>query len=338
MKRFYNLFYLFKRLGLVGLFRHFFDEDFDEYRLMYIKYYSKLKEEDYLEELSSWYYYALSRNKNDIVNPTRFDDKIQWLKLNENSEIKTICADKYAVREYVKNILGEEYLIPLLGAWKAYEEIEFDKLPKKYVLKSNTGSGRLIVVDDNTDKKKIEKLTNRWQSIPFGYNGMEVHYLPIERYIIAEQFIEEFNGDLHDYKFHCFNGTPALVEFMGDRDLEKLTVVENWVDVNFNPIDIKELTTQRIDSYDEKCEKPENYDKMVEIAKTLSKPFKYVRVDLYNVDGRIYFGELTFTPCNGVDVWEKEDTDAKIGQLLDLSGKKMSQDEMNEKVQKLFKL
>lgn len=337
MKRLDKIFYLFHRLGLLGTVRHYIHKDDEEYEIMYNRYYKTLPEEKYLDELIEWYDYALNRKRDCILNPKSFNDKIQWLKLNDNSEIKTKCSDKYAVRNYISESIGEKFLIPLLGVWESFEEIDFSILPKKFVLKSNTGSGRIIIFDDNVDLEQLKDTVNKWQRLPFGYNGMEIQYLPIERKIIAEEFIEEMDGNLHDYKFHCFNGVPALVEFMGDRDLKRHTSSETWCDIDFNPLKIKEKESGNFTNYVANCIKPENYDKMVEIAKTLSAPFKYVRVDLYNVNGQIYFGELTFTPDNGLDIWEDAETDNNIGSLLSLNdNKKADADLIHNAVTELF--
>ena len=177
-----------------------------------------------------------------------------------------------------------------------------------------------------------------WQRIPFGYNGMEIQYLPIIRSIIAEQYIEEMDGNLHDYKFHCFNGAPALVEFMGERDLVNHTSTETWCDINFNPLNIVEKLNGNFANYTGECKKPKNYEKMLEIVRILCKPFMYVRVDLYNLEGKILFGELTFTPDNGLDQWENEGTDEKIGRLLILDPQaKQTEENLLRLVHEFFK-
>lgn len=339
MNKVEKMIYLIKRLGIKNTIMHYFDIRNDEYECMYNHYYSKLSKDYYMNELCKWYDYALGKDEDCIFNPKTFNDKIQWMKLNYTDEIKTICSDKYAVREYIKNIIGEEYLIPLLGKWDSVSDINFDELPTKYVLKSNTGSGRIIVVSDNQSKDLIvlKKKLDMWQRIPFGYNGMEIQYLPIVRSIIAEQYIEEMDGNLHDYKFHCFNGAPALVEFMGERDLVNHTSSEIWCDINFEPLNIVEKSEGSFANYSGECKKPQNYDKMLEIVRTLCKPFMYVRVDLYNLEGQILFGELTFTPDNGLDMWEAKDTDEKIGNLLILDvDARQSEENLLKQVREYF--
>ena len=339
MNKVEKMIYLIKRLGIKNTIMHYFDIRNDEYECMYNHYYSKLSKDYYMNELCKWYDYALGKDEDCIFNPKTFNDKIQWMKLNYTDEIKTICSDKYAVREYIKNIIGEEYLIPLLGKWDSVSDINFDELSTKYVLKSNTGSGRIIVVSDNQSKDLIvlKKKLDMWQRIPFGYNGMEIQYLPIVRSIIAEQYIEEMDGNLHDYKFHCFNGAPALVEFMGERDLVNHTSSEIWCDINFEPLNIVEKLEGSFANYSGECKKPQNYDKMLEIVRTLCKPFMYVRVDLYNLEGKILFGELTFTPDNGLDMWEAKDTDEKIGNLLILDvDARQSEENLLKQVREYF--
>ena len=331
--------YLVKRLGIKKTIMHYLGKKDNEYICMYDHYYSKLKKDQYLNELCEWYDYALGRKSDCVTNPKTFNDKIQWMKLNCVDEIRTVCSDKFAVREYIKNAIGEDYLIPLLGKWDLFSDIDFDRLPQKFVLKSNTGSGRIIIVSDNqaSNPTFLKRELDMWQRIPFGYNGMEIQYLPIVRSIIAEQYIEEMDGSLHDYKFHCFNGAPALVEFMGERDLVNHTSTETWCDINFNPLNIVEKLDGNFANYTGECKKPKNYDKMLEIVRILCEPFMYVRVDLYNLEGKILFGELTFTPDNGLDQWETEDTDEKIGRLLILDPQaKQTEENLLKQVHEFF--
>lgn len=313
--------YLRKRIGTIGIVLdkfNFFNQ-MSEYEYMVRKYYSRLDPGQYPEELDEWYQYKTGRPVGSIEHPVTFNDKINYLKLRDNIETRTLCADKYAVRQYIADIIGEEYLIPLLGCWEDPDKIDLDVLPGKFVLKSNTGSGRIRVVEKEkltTESRKSLLCSLRsWQKTPIGYAGMEVQYLNIPRKIIAEQFISNDGSSLpFDYKFHCFHGIPLIVEYLSGRSAGTHSYRMNCLTVDFRQTSIRESGFEEHES----IEKPVGYEKMVQIARTLSAPFTYVRVDLYNIRGKIYFGELTFTPCNGYDQWDNPATDELIGRLLEV--------------------
>ena len=242
-------------------------------------------------------YYRLGMGeKLDLRNPVTYTQKIQWLKLHNTNPIYTKMVDKYEAREIVKNILGEGYLIPLLGKWDKYEEIDFHLLPLKFVLKTTHDSGTTIICHDknlfdyHSAKKKLTKALKR----NYFYLSREYPYKNIVPKIIAEEFIQESeNGYLADYKFFCFNGIPELLLIVTN---EKDKKYNNFFDINFNPLELStgfEFSPYEID-------KPENYDHMVEIAKRLSSGIPHVRIDLYNIHGMVYFGEFTFHHSGGL--------------------------------------
>lgn len=209
-------------------------------------------------------------------------------------------------------------MIPLVGGPMAYgEDIDFGALPDKFVLKANHGSGMNIIIKDKSkiNKSKIIKTVNQWMNTLYGWYGMEVQYFPIERKIIAEQYIEQLNGNLLDYKIHCFNGKPAYFQIIGNRNLETHDGRLAWYDIewkrcNFNSGDYPE--------YECEIDKPKQLYKLIEIAKTLSTEFSYVRIDLYVIGEKIYFGEMTFTPGNGYLPWKPNSADLELGQILSL--------------------
>ena len=247
----------------------------------------------------------------DWENPLSYTEKAQLEKLNGVDSLKTMLTDKYLVREWVKNQLGtEEYLIPLLGVWDRFSDIDFDSLPTRFVLKTNHGSGTNLIIHD---KNKLNKLAakmmfNDWMQMDYGYvSGLELHYSGIQRKIICEKYIENKGGDLYDYKFICFHGKPYYVWVDTDRftNHTRYTYDMNWhlQDWQFGyPIN------------KEGIEKPENFDQMVDIVKILCKGFEHVRVDLYNVNGKIYFGEMTFTSGSGLEPIDK-DANIMLGSL-----------------------
>lgn len=323
--------YFVKRLGIKNTIKHYLGKNNNEYVYMYDHYYSRLKKDQYQNELYEWYDYAIGKNNDCITNPKTFNDKIQWMKLNCIDEIKTVCSDKYAVREYIKDSIGEEYLIPLLGEWDSFKDIDFDKLPKKYVLKSNTGSGRNIIVSDNASLNPIyiKKELEMWQRVPFGYNGMETQYLPIVRKIICEKLLDMNGPSVTDYKFHCFSGNPLIIECITDRINN--SHLETWFNIDWEKLDI--IRDDNISyNHTEIPTAPGNLDKMLKISEILAKDFLYVRVDLYQINGKIYFGELTFTPANGVHQWQGTKSQDLVGELLRLPYEDKLDDHEIEKI------
>lgn len=258
----------------------------------------------------------------DIDAPQTFNQKIQWLKIYDTTPKKTCLADKYLVREWVKEQIGQEYLIPLLGVWKSTDEIDFDALPEQFCLKANHGSGMNYVVSSKSnltelDKKKIRKVANNWLRNPFYAISMEFQYKDIPRRIIAEEYIEETGGNLYDYKIHCFNGEPRIIQVIGNRSLSEHTAKEAFFDTEWNRNDFMYHTYIQ---YEEALDKPDNLKDMLNIAKVLSRGFIYVRVDLYDIDGTIKFGEMTFTPAAGYCTWGGVYFDRMVGEMISIRG------------------
>lgn len=274
-------------------------------------------EKDFPKILKQWYKKRTGKNLN-LESPKTFNEKIQWLKLYDNSPLKTKLADKYLVREWIEEQIGSEYLIPLLGAWNNFDEIDFDKLPEKFVLKANHGSHWNIIVKDKSklDKSKAKKKFDKWMARDYAFKaGLELQYRGIKPKIIAEKFIEDTNGELNDYKIMCFNGEPKFVWVDCGRYSNH---TKNIYDLDWNLQPFK--MTYPISKTP--IARPENLDKMIELAKILCKDFAFVRVDFYNVDGKIYFGEMTFTSMSGTDKFEPEKYDLELGNILTLPEKK----------------
>ena len=248
-------------------------------------------------------------NKNNIEF---FGEKIQWMKLYGNLEKYTDYADKYKVREYIKEKIGEEYLIPLLGVYDKAEDILYEKLPNKFVIKCNHGSGyNLIVLNkDSINTKKINNKLNKWLKEDYSKIKKENQYQNIKRKIIIEQYESDKNGELLDYKFFCFDGNPKFIKVDFDRYSNHTA---NFYNLDWDLLNIKE---KGYNNYSSEFPAPKKLDKMIEIAKILSKDFQFVRVDLYNVDGKIYFGELTYTPASGKHPFLPLDMDKKIAEEI----------------------
>lgn len=175
----------------------------------------------------------------DFNDLRTFTEKLQWLKIFDATPIKSRLADKYLVRNWVAEKIGQEYLIPLLGVWDDFDDIDFDDLPDQFVLKCNHGSGMNIIVRDKKtfDKQQAREKLNSWLAFDYGMSdGIELHYTRIDRKIIAEKYIEEMNGGLLDYKFHCFNGTVKFIQTIGDRDLIKHTGHQNFYNLKWNAL------------------------------------------------------------------------------------------------------
>ncbi len=253
--------------------------------------------------------------KPNIDNPKSFNEKLQWLKLYNEDPLLTKCADKYLVRDYVKEKIGEEYLIPLLGVWDSPDEIDFDKLPEQFVLKVNWGSGQNIIVKDKSklDIKEAKAKLKEWLKPHSNhyYFGFEWCYKNIQPKIIAEKYIEQIDGNLLDYKIFCNNGNPSFL-FVGiDRHKD---LKFNFYDLDFNLLPFK----QHYDVSNKKIPKPECFQEMLNVAKKLSKDFLHARIDLFLIGNKIYFGEITFYHFNGLEAFEPVEWDYKLGEMLTL--------------------
>lgn len=275
--------------------------------------YDKLPDREYLEKK----FYAMLGYSLDLTNPQTFNEKLQWLKLYDRKPNYTMMVDKYKVREYIKEKLGEEYLIPLLGVWDNAEDINFDKLPNRFVLKCNhnSGLGMYICKDKSklTEKqiKVIRKNLTKGLQQDYYLTGREWPYKDVPRKIIAEKYMEDETGQLRDYKFYCFNGEPKIIMINSDREIEKTKA--DYFDMDFNWIDLKWGYEHAL----VKPSKPINFEKMKELAVVLSKNIPELRVDFYEVNNKIYFGELTFFGGSGFDKIEPKEWDKKIGDWID---------------------
>lgn len=265
-------------------------------------------------------YWARLGKRLNLKNPQTYNEKLQWLKLYNRRPEYTTMADKYEVKKYVADKIGEEYIIPTLGVWDRFEDIDFDALPDQFVLKCTHDSGGLVVVqnkaeiDWNAAKEKI----NRSLKSNYYLHGREWPYKNIKPRIIAEQYMSDAGkqtdvGELTDYKFMCFHGTVENVFAMSERYSGsglKITVFDKaW----------NKLSLGRNDSESNAdIAKPQNLEKMIMLAERLSKGSPFLRVDFYEAAGKIYFGELTFFPASGMKEFNPEWWDLKLGELIDL--------------------
>lgn len=273
------------------------------------------------EMLKEWYFNRTGETL-DIDNPETYNEKIQWLKLYDSTPLKTRLADKYLVRDWVKEKIGEEYLIPLLGVWDKFDDIDFDKLPNQFVLKCNHGCGYNIVVKDKSklDLKEAKNKINEWMKEDFAFkNGFELHYSAIPRKIIAEAYIKEVDTEAIDYKFICCDGIPYLC-WVTNKHLEiherSFYKLPEW---ELQNIELKDggAILDKVG-----VPKPENLSTMLEICKTLAKDFPFVRVDLYLVQDKILFGEMTFTSASGAALLYPDKWNYILGDKITLPNKK----------------
>ncbi len=280
-----------------------------------IKENNRLKKELYKQELQTWYQRVTGKYLN-LDNPRTFNEKIQWLKLYDSTPIKTRLADKYLVRDWVKEKIGEQYLIPLLGVYDKFEEIDFEKLPNQFVIKCNHGCAYNIIVRDKTklDLAEVKEKLNKWMSENFAFKaGYELHYRDIKPKIIIEKYMENKGSqNLYDYKFWCFNSEVKYMQFRDDfsANLKMVFYDLNWKKQPFyydHPL------------YDKELEKPDNFQDMINIAKKLCQGFAFVCVDMYRLnDGTIYFGEMTFTRSTGAAHWNNEKYNKTLGDMIKL--------------------
>lgn len=257
-----------------------------------------------------------------LDNPQTFNEKLQWLKLYDRKPEYTIMVDKYKARKYIKEKIGEEYLIPLLGVWDKAEDIDFDALPNQFVLKCNHNSGLGMYICKDKSKltenqiKAIRKNLAKGLKQDYYLAGREWPYKDVPRKIIAEKYMEDETGQLRDYKFYCFNGEPKIIMINSDRETGKTKA--DYFDMDFNWLDLKWGYEHAL----VKPLKPINFEKMKELAVVLSKNIPELRVDFYEVNNKIYFGELTFFDGSGFDKIEPKEWDKKIGDWITLPQKR----------------
>lgn len=253
-----------------------------------------------------------------LKNPETYSHKIQWLKLYGDLEQFTDHADKYTVRQYVVDKVGNQYLVPLIGVWNKFDDIPLKSLPDKYVMKATHGSGYNIIVNkkDKFKPDQMKQKIEKWMSENYFEVSRETQYKNSKPRVIVEKYIEDDNDDLKDYKFYCFKGKPELIMVATDRQSNlKLDVVDaNWKRVKATIGKYPNSTTLP--------SKPSNLKDMVDLAKKLSEDFPFVRVDLYTAKNKIYFGELTFTPSSGLEIFGDKEFDKWLGKKIDLSAYK----------------
>lgn len=259
-----------------------------------------------------WDFYRHMGRPLNLDKPVSFCEKLQWLKLYNRQPHYTTLVDKYAVKRWVAEVIGEQYVVPTLGIWDKFDDIDFNILPNQFVLKCTHDSGGLVICKNkkNFDYCLARKKINDSLKRNFYYQSREWPYKNVPHRIIAEKYMEDKkDGELRDYKFYTFNGIPQYLLLATNRQSKDKSLCFDYYDMNFNHLPLTNYWHPN-----NKCEHPHcpmNFEKMKELCHILAKDIPHVRVDFYEVDGKIYFGEMTFFPQGGFlkllpNSWEKE--------------------------------
>lgn len=254
----------------------------------------------------------------NLKNPQTFNEKLQWLKLYDRNPKYTQMVDKHLAKEYVASVIGEEYIIPTLGVWDNANEIDFDSLPNEFVLKCNHNSGKgMCICKDKSklDFDEVKKNLNDGLKENYYKNYREWPYKDVNRKIIAEKYMVDESGyELKDYKFFCFDGEVKYLFIAKDRENKNVETKFDFFDENFNHLPI----TNGHPNSEPPYFKPDGFDKMKELASKLSKGIPQLRVDFYNINGQIYFGELTFFHWSGLVPFDPPKYDKIFGDNIKL--------------------
>ena len=263
-------------------------------------------------------YKYITHHKLNLKNPVRYTEKLQYLRLYVYPKDKLVikAASRDGARDYLKDKGYEDILIPIYGIYDKFDDIDFDKLPDQFVLKCTHACAFNEIVRDKSkfNKKESRKKFNKWLKTNYGNKTVEKHYSPIKPRIIIEKYLGELDSLPTEYKIHVFNGVARSMYIVTGRG----------VDIRYNNyyIDWKEFDGSQFNGWKKREEKlpvPSNWDEMVKIAEALGKDFPFVRVDLYNINGKIYFSELTFTPAKGTLILDDDKCDFEMGEWLDIS-------------------
>ena len=263
-------------------------------------------------------YRYITGHKLNLKNPTRYTEKLQYLRLfvYPKDPLVSKCAGRVGVRDYVKEKGYEDLLVPIYGVFDRFEDIPFDTLPKSFVIKTTHSSQwNMLVRDKSTlDLAAAKKMFDRWLKKDYGKYTVEPHYSPIKPQIIVEQFLGDGVTLPTEYKIHVFNGKAKNLYVVTGRGID-IRYTQLYID--WTPFDGSQFNGWK--KADITPERPKDFDRMVEIAEDLCAPFPFVRCDMYEVDGKIYFSEMTFTPAKGTLILDDDKTDFVMGEWLDIS-------------------
>lgn len=271
--------------------------------------YKEMSDEAYLKRL----FRAVHGYELDLEHPQTFNEKLQWLKIHDRKDIYTTMVDKYEAKKYVSAKIGDKHIIPTLGVWDHFDDIDFSKLPKSFVLKCTHSSGSVVLVKDKDDwdKESAKRKLEHGLSRNYYWSGREWPYKNVKPRIIAEKMM-----DINpiDYKWTCIKGEPVMLGIYVD--ILKGALSSNYYDMDFKQLPFE--WGEYIHFSAGRVKQPENFDEMRSLARKLSEGIPEVRVDFYDIHGQVYFGELTFFDGSGFDPFHPKEWDLKLGQLLDL--------------------
>ena len=256
----------------------------------------------------------------DFSNPQTYNEKLQWLKIYNRKPFYNLIVDKYRVKDYVTKAIGAEHVIKLLGVWNHFDDIDFARLPNQFVLKCNHDCGGIVICKDKDtfDKHSAKKLLERHLKNNYYWDHREWPYKDVKPIIFAEEYMVDESGyELKDYKWFCFNGEPKVFFIAQDRDNPSKETKFDFYDMDFNHLPIKNghPNANKI------IVKPAGFDKMKELATKLSQGIPHVRVDFYDINGHIYFGEMTLFHWSGFVKFEPQEWDKKFGDWIELPSK-----------------
>jgi hypothetical protein len=260
-------------------------------------------------------YHDYSGRKPDLDNPVRFSEKLQWLKLNNRDPLQTVLADKHAVRGYLKERGYADLLCRQLACVEAADEIDFDALPECFVIKAAHASGWNLICADKSklDRTYARRLMVAWLRQGIYWNGREWPYRDVPRRLVIEEYLSDGSGGLRDYKLYCFNGEPRFVQANSGR--LSAEHAQNFYSLDWHILPFGKDLAPRPDIH---IARPVSLDRMIAIARELSQGHPFLRVDFYDLAGRVVFGELTFYPASGLPDFIPDSQDFVCGNMLDL--------------------
>ena len=252
--------------------------------------------------------------KLNLKSPKTYNEKLQWLKLYDQNPRYTNMVDKVEAKKYVASIIGDSYIIKTLGVWNSFDEIDFTKLPDQFVLKTSHDSGGVVIVKDKStmDVEAARKKLTASLNNDYYKSHKEWPYKNVKHRILAEEYMEDESGELRDYKLFCFNGKMRALFIATDRFVQGEETKFDFFDENFNHLPF----TNGHPNAAREITKPESFDEMKSLAEKLSKGIPHLRVDFYNIRGKIYFGELTFFHWSGMVPFEPIEWDRKFGDMI----------------------
>ena len=266
-------------------------------------------------------YKTVFKKKLNLRDPKTSSEKIQWLKLYDRKDVYTQMVDKFEAKKYVANKIGMEHIIPTLGVWERFEDIDFSKMPDQFVLKTTHDSGSIIICKDKKtfDREKARKVLEDSLKRNYYWANREWPYKNVKPRIIAEQYmVDESGTELKDYKFFCFKGKPQLLFVACDRSNHYEETKFNFYDMNFKMLP---FTNGHPNAPADRIKKPSTFEQMKKMASVLSEGFPELRVDFYQINGCVYFGELTFYHWSGFMPFDPPDWDERLGDMIDLPNK-----------------